>query len=157
MTETVFNINESVKVKLTDHGRKILADQNNEFAVLYPKAFPVKTPDDFKADEDENGYTTFQLWSLMERFGKHIGACKPNCFDTNIIIKQQVLEWKSKIEELPELGKAVLVYLDNGFITIAYLKENCVWQLFGDLDIYTKITEYNYVTNWMDLPSPPSK
>jgi len=83
-----FNINESVKVKLTDHGRKVLADQHNKYAVYYPKAFQIKTPNDFKENEDENGFTTFQLWSLMEKFGNHTGMCQENCFDTNILIKQ---------------------------------------------------------------------
>lgn len=83
-----FNINEFVKVKLTEHGRKILANQHNEYAIRYPKAFEVKTPNDFKENEDENGYTKFQLWSLMEKFGNHIGECKENCFETKILIKQ---------------------------------------------------------------------
>lgn len=51
-----FNINDDVRVRLTDIGRRILdKDGSLEF---------VKT--------DKDGWSTFQFWVLMEIFGKYI-------------------------------------------------------------------------------------
>lgn len=63
--EIPFNINYNVKVKLTKKGRSL--------AKYLPK-------------EDDDGYTTWQLWVLMNEFGEHmiIGLDVP--FETNIIL-----------------------------------------------------------------------
>lgn len=68
------NLNDYVKVRLTDLGRDIYyhrVDEVNSFYGLeickptYPK-------------EDADGYTEFQLWKFIELYGKHIGMGKPN-------------------------------------------------------------------------------
>lgn len=61
------NINDTVRVKLTDHGRKIGAG---------------------RFSEDENGWSQWQAWILMETFGQYIGLGLPNPFD--VIIQVQV-------------------------------------------------------------------
>ena len=48
-----FNLNDDVKVKLTDHGRDLLAKKR------------------LTRQPDEAGYTKFQLWELMNIFGEH--------------------------------------------------------------------------------------
>jgi hypothetical protein len=60
-----FNINDYVRVKLTDHGRKILDDQHTEFKKVMPSAEPIHKP-------DEDGWCKFQLWELMSIFGQHL-------------------------------------------------------------------------------------
>ncbi len=60
-----FNINNYVKVKLTDRGRKILEDQHAEIKKSLPNAEPLYIP-------DEDGFVRFQLWELISTFGKHI-------------------------------------------------------------------------------------
>lgn len=69
-----FNINYYVKVKLTKTGRDILKND------------PMRT---LSVDEDENGYSKWQMWDLMATFGKyiHMGGNLP--FETNIIIEEQ--------------------------------------------------------------------
>lgn len=68
------NLNETIKVKLTDWGKEIYYhqyDRINQIAgsdICKPK-FP---------KEDENGYTEFQLWRFMELYGEHMGMNKPN-------------------------------------------------------------------------------
>lgn len=68
------NLNESIKVKLTDWGKEIYYhqyDRTNQIAgreICKPR-FP---------REDENGYTEFQLWYFIELYGMHIGMTLPN-------------------------------------------------------------------------------
>jgi hypothetical protein len=50
-----FNLNDDVKVKLTDHGRDLLAKKRR-----------------LTQQPDEAGYTKFQLWELMNIFGEHL-------------------------------------------------------------------------------------
>lgn len=66
------NLNEYIKVKLTDLGKDIYYHRydnlNNYYGreVLKP-SFP---------EEDENGYTKFHLWEFIELYGEHIGMAK---------------------------------------------------------------------------------
>lgn len=68
------NLNESIKVKLTDWGKEIYYHQYDEInkiagrEVCKPK-FP---------KEDENGYTEFQLWDFIQLYGMHIGMTLPD-------------------------------------------------------------------------------
>jgi hypothetical protein len=72
-TPIQFNINDFVKVRLTDYGRDILRqklDSRHSFEQV-----------------DAQGYTRFKLWELMNIFGLHIynGAMR-QCFDANIVL-----------------------------------------------------------------------
>ena len=80
-----FNINEKVRVKLTDHGRAVHADDHAAFWAntrLPLKKCPAYTP----PKEDAEGWSEWQLWILMEAFGPHIHMGFPNCFETTIEI-----------------------------------------------------------------------
>lgn len=71
-----FNINENVKVKLTDKGKDIYFHQYDDYPTInasYPKV-------------DNNGYTRFQLWDLMKLYGSYMGLCKDLVFETTIIL-----------------------------------------------------------------------
>ena len=76
------NLNEPVKVKLTDWGKEIYYhqyDRINQIAgreICKPK-FP---------KEDENGYTEFQLWCFIELYGEHIGMALQNVIEPLEII-----------------------------------------------------------------------
>lgn len=62
-------------------------------------------------------------------------------------------------ENRPELGKGVLIRLDNGFITVGYTKDTAhgrFWQVFGPLDIF-QVDKDNEVTHWQPLPGSPIK
>ncbi len=71
------NLNQHIKVKLTDWGKEIYYhqyDRTNQIAgkeICKPK-FP---------EEDENGYTEFQLWCFMELYGEHMGMTLPNVIE----------------------------------------------------------------------------
>lgn len=68
-------------------------------------------------------------------------------------------KWIEIDKQRPELGKGVLVCLNNGFITVAYLVKTDLgynWQLFGDLETLL-VDKKDKVTHWMLLPEPPNK
>lgn len=77
-----FNINDNVKVKLTDFGRQMLEIDHDSFwkAVGY-------MPYQYKAiEEDSEGWSTWQLYDLMQRLGKHIRLGFEIPFETEIQI-----------------------------------------------------------------------
>lgn len=61
----LYNINNYVKVKLTNNGRLILKEQN-----INPS--------------EEDGWTKFQLWDLMSIFGPYLCNGCDLFFETNI-------------------------------------------------------------------------
>ena len=78
----IVNINQYVRVKLTDHGREILRrkhDERNNFAQGSLGEF-------IQPKEDENGWAKFQLWDLMNCFGSSIDMGKNVPFSTTIEI-----------------------------------------------------------------------
>lgn len=66
--ERVINLNEWIKVKLTDHGKDIHRFYGKQIA---EKIKSVNV--DIEPLVDENGYTEYQLWHFIELFGNHIG------------------------------------------------------------------------------------
>ena len=78
---TVFNINNYVKVKLTEAGLDELRRQGMELREFCPRLHKYKEP---KVDED--GYSKFQMHDLMKRLG-HLCTlgCEPP-FDTDILL-----------------------------------------------------------------------
>jgi len=84
-----FNINYCVKVKLNFAGRDIhymyQRDRNiavNNFSIK-PVPFVYKA-----AEEDEEGYTKWQMWNLMEVFGSCMQLGREMPFDTVILLKE---------------------------------------------------------------------
>lgn len=76
-----FNINYYVRVKLTDHGRKLHRQQYRELYNQLPiTAMTPYTP----PKEDDEGWSKWQLWDLMQRFGPYICISKPPPFETEI-------------------------------------------------------------------------
>lgn len=66
-----FNTDKCVKVKLTDEGLRILEARHNKNLEMHPEL--VKVIGTFKAPEvDEEGYSRFQLFELMNIFGDYM-------------------------------------------------------------------------------------
>lgn len=76
------NLNDVVKVKLTDFGKKIYYHRFDDLNNIYGRI--VCKPSFPKTDED--GYSSFQLWDFMELYGEHMGMCKPNVIEPLDII-----------------------------------------------------------------------
>ena len=77
-----FNINNCVKVKLTNRGRDILTDQQEEYLSQY--GFNLDFP-----FEDDEGWSEWQLWHLMSTFGDFMynGCVEPFEMEIEIIEK----------------------------------------------------------------------
>lgn len=79
------NLNEPIKVKLTDWGKEIYYhqyDRTNQITgrEICKPMFP---------REDENGYTEFQLWCFIELYGMHMGMTLPNVIEPLEIVYER--------------------------------------------------------------------
>lgn len=66
------NLNEHIKVKLTERGKQIYNDYYNGTMVV---------------DYDEDGYATFQMWDFMRIFGGHMNIASELVCETNVMIE----------------------------------------------------------------------
>ena len=75
-----FNINQYIKVKLTDKGKEVIQNDYDRLCAAYPNA-------DFKPVylEDDEGYTKFQLWDFMRLFGEYMYCGSPCYIENNEI------------------------------------------------------------------------
>ena len=72
------NVNYWVKVKVSEYGIKCLKDDHERLQLPY----------DFKTPKvDGEGFSKFQLWDLMMRFGPYILLGGRIPFETDIIIE----------------------------------------------------------------------
>jgi hypothetical protein len=94
------NLNDSIKVKLTEYGRDIYYHQYDELngragRVLCEASYP---------KVDENGFTEFQLHHFMNLYGEYmIVGCKNVIEDNNIYVDPNDLIpvlWSDDTEEL---------------------------------------------------------
>lgn len=81
MDEIKFNMNDHVKVKLTELGIDILKNRHEKVKEIFPSL------DEFKLNLDEDGYYKTQLHDLFNTFGNYfyMGAIGLP-FETNIIL-----------------------------------------------------------------------
>ena len=63
------NLNDLVFIQLTDFGRKILKDQHNDFYKSLGLDRPYLEP-----QEDSEGWSKWQLWDIMHRFGNYMSV-----------------------------------------------------------------------------------
>lgn len=79
------NINNQVKVKLTAYGKSKLRAEHDRFQEIYRDSkyrVPFKLP-----EEDKDGWSTWQMYVLMEELGKYCQIGTKNLpFETNIKI-----------------------------------------------------------------------
>lgn len=80
----IFNLNDQIRVKLNDRGRKIHRDYWEEIASKMPASSNFKIPE---TQEDSNGYSDWQAWIFMAIYGPHMFSSSSIApFDMNIII-----------------------------------------------------------------------
>ena len=78
------NINNSVKVKLTEQGILILKREHDELNKRIIEHGGKGLG--FRLELDENGYCKEQLWSLMQKFGKYMRMGENLPFSTTILL-----------------------------------------------------------------------
>jgi hypothetical protein len=75
-----FNINHDVRVKLTDRGMSLHKESHDKFWAQFEREAPKYTP----PKEDADGWSTWQLWTLMHDFGPYISMSLDTPFETEI-------------------------------------------------------------------------
>lgn len=79
----VLNVNSTVRVKLTDHGRAIVKKDHDDFwadrSVMFSADKPYTPP-----KEDAEGWSSWTLWVLMQTFGPHMCLGGAPCFEADI-------------------------------------------------------------------------
>jgi hypothetical protein len=89
MTHKSFNINYTVKIRLTEYGKELHKKDWEDFWNSKGRLdeFPYTPP-----KTDPEGYVEFQMWDLMKKFGSYCGlGCEPP-FDTVILINEKDLK-----------------------------------------------------------------
>jgi hypothetical protein len=83
-----FNVNEYVRVRLTETGKNILRKKFDSAHERMPQAFK-----EFALpEEDEHGFSEWQMWHLFANFGEHIYlGCKPP-FEAEIEIVEKAFQ-----------------------------------------------------------------
>ncbi len=93
MSYRKFNINNYVKVKLTDYGLQVYCEQFNKPLLGFPTLREhLKTLDSVKMEADSEGHHSFQMWHFMELFGSSVGIAKDKVFELDIIIEDKDLQ-----------------------------------------------------------------
>jgi hypothetical protein len=85
-----FNINSTVKVKLTEYGKRIHKEFWEDYfwnSIGRLPEYPYVPP-----KEDENGYYEVQMWELMQDFGAYCGMGRELPFETVILIDEDDLK-----------------------------------------------------------------
>ena len=78
-----FNLNDRIRVQLTDTGRAIhRAEHVKAFTGYDAKLYPYTPP-----EEDEAGWSRWQMWEFMARFGPHMDWGRPLPVLTDIEIE----------------------------------------------------------------------
>lgn len=94
-TANKININECVKVKLTDYGKEIFYHQYDNLN----KAFGKEIIKPSYPTVDNDGYTSFQLWYFMNLYGRYIDMGVQNVIEPLEIVfesAEKPAEWVSK-------------------------------------------------------------
>ena len=84
---TSFNVNGTVRVRLTDVGKRRLIERRQELS----KSFPGLKLNDVPAAVrlDSEGFMEFQMWELMQQMGDLCGNGFPVPFETDIQLRQE--------------------------------------------------------------------
>lgn len=98
--DVIINFNDEVKVKLTEVGIEIMQEQRRELNSHIQGNGGIGLGElELKTDDD--GYTRFQLWDLMNRFGQHMRIGHPEPFEGTMIFPQLNLnEWVSTAQDV---------------------------------------------------------
>lgn len=81
------NINSDVKIKLTKKGKLFIINKWDNLIKVNSNmnsSLNGELPSWMK--EDEDGYSTFALWEVMQEFGEKLGNGLPLMFETEILI-----------------------------------------------------------------------
>ena len=78
------NLNDRIKVKLTEFGKAIYINQIKELNDRFGRQI-IK---ECEPEVDAGGYSHFQMWDFIHTYGQHIQAGYPNVIEPLDIIKE---------------------------------------------------------------------
>lgn len=81
-----FNVNDHIKVKLTEAGLRCWIENENRYIKQLRET--ETTLEELKSRSDENGYHEFQLWCFMEIFGEKMSNGMENLFENDVLFNQ---------------------------------------------------------------------
>ena len=90
----LFNINQNVRVKLNDYGRKIHKEYFDHLAEGLNTSLKYAPP-----KEDAEGWSSWQLWHLMRVFGPYLWVGGKVPFDNWIFLPAEHLHLPDDIEK----------------------------------------------------------
>lgn len=96
-----FNVNHEVRVKLTDLGRQIHKDLFTQYHADF-KSEALYREEYVPPVEDADGWSTWQLWYLMQTFGNCCSECRIP-FETEIDILCDMLSVQLAMQDLCRL------------------------------------------------------
>ena len=114
------NLNDEIKVRLTEHGKDIYYHKYDRLNTAFGRQ--VCKPSYPKVDED--GYTTFQLWCFMELYGVHMDMILPNVIEPlDIVFDAPTIE--------PERKKGKWTFHKDGSGTCSEcgITQKAVWDM----------------------------
>ena len=93
-----FNVNEYVRVKLTERGKKCLRENYDKLAQAWggKLTFQFRLP-----EEDADGWSRWQMWSLMQDLGPHISIGSEPPFETSIEVLANTEVWNAGAKKTP--------------------------------------------------------
>lgn len=85
------NFNQKVRVKLNQNGREIYFHRNDWLieSVLKTDGYCPSYLRREYPKEDSDGYSSFQLWELMNIYGKHLSMTESPFEDMNILYDEE--------------------------------------------------------------------
>lgn len=87
-TEIRINLNDKIKVKLTDFGKQIFYHRYDDINARCMKtAIKPSYP-----RQDKDGYTTFQLWDFIQLYGRYIGLGQIDVIDPIDMVYEAQIE-----------------------------------------------------------------
>jgi len=151
-----FNINDKVKVKLTDAGKDEIRAQYEDLQLFCTSLRPYQEP-----VEDDQGYSEWQLWHLMSTFGELMCNGGDLYFDLEIIIPSNG-EWIKCSDRMPlelsdeHISEVEVIVTDGTTVGTCECRRGYMpspwveWSNYGDIDA-------DKITQWMPLPKPEAK
>ena len=90
----IFNINEFIKVKLTQKGKLIYLEHQIEIQKRFNRdRIRIDVP--LNVEVDDEGFSSFQLWKFMEIFGSHMYCgCEPIIEGCILYLPEELLREK---------------------------------------------------------------
>ena len=82
-----FSLNSYIYVQLTEKGFQYLEDRSKELSLKVKNYTPL-TVEFYKSLVNDEGYSKFQAWDFIQKFGSVTGLAKPHLYNNNILIQE---------------------------------------------------------------------